>query len=334
MTKIRVAILGCGGFAQGMHIPLLKENKRYSIDAVMDIDQDAAKKCQELTGAKYWTNDAERVFSDPDIDAVFIITTHDSHAQFAIRSAEAGKHVFCEKPMALNIEDCQRVTEAVTKAGVKYTIGYNRGLAPLIQKAKSLLAEETSKMMLYHRIQALFPVDHWTHNPQVGGGRFVGEGCHIFDLFCEIVDKEPVMVYAAGGTFLDAEKVLIPDSSIVTITFTDGSIATTLIASAGCDDFPKESTEIYCNKKAISIENFRKMDYYGFEGHKQVSIDLNSVDKGQNVEIDLFADAVLNDVSPPNGLVKAARSAVISFKVNESVATGKPVTISSNEYLF
>ena len=148
------------------------------------------------------------------------------------------------------------------------------------------------------------------------------------------MDAPPVTVYAAGGTFLDPDTVKIPDSASVTITFADGSVATTLIASAGCPAFPKESTEIYCDNKAISITEFREMEYYGFENQDKVRVELSAMDKGQILEVDLLADAILNNTQAPNGLVKAARSALISYKVNESIATGKPVPITESEYTF
>ncbi len=334
MKSIGVGIIGCGGFARGMHVPNLMKNPKYKIIATMDIVESAARDLADTTGAKFSTTDANKIFADPEVDLVFITTTHDTHADLSIRAAQAGKHVMCEKPMALNAADCKAVALAVKKAGVKYTIGYNRGMAPFVQKAKALLATIPVKKIIYHRIQADFPVSHWTHDPNVGGGRFVGEGCHVFDLFCELVDKPPVMVYAAGGTFLDPEVVKIPDSANVTITFADGSVATTLIASAGCPAFPKESTEIYCANKAISITEFREMEYYGFENLDKVRVEFSAMDKGQILEIDLLADAILNNTEAPNGPVKAARSALISYKVIESIATGKPVPISESEYTF
>lgn len=331
---VKVGLIGCGSFAMGMHVPNLMKNPKYKIQATMDLNEEVARKAQEKTGAAYFTTDVNRLLQDSEIDAVFITTRHDSHASLSVQAAEAGKHVFCEKPMGLNREECRRVAEAVKANGVKYTIGYNRGMAPLVTNARELLREVSGKKLIYHRLQAPFPAQHWTHDPLVGGGRFIGEGCHIFDLLCELVEAPPVSVYAAGGTFLDPEKVSIPDSGIVTITFADGSVGTTLISSAGCPDFPKEATEIYCDHRAIYIVDFCRMEYYGFRGQKKVSMEFAAVDKGQAVEIDLFADAILKDTAPPNDLTKAARAAVISFKVNESIATGAPVSIEEEEYCF
>jgi len=332
MQTINVGLIGCGGFARGMHIPNLKKNPKYRIQAAMDIDQAIADQVAKDTGAAYATTDLHKLLADPAIHAVFITTRHDSHAALSIQAAEAGKHVFCEKPMGLNRAECRAVAGAVHKAGVKYTVGYNRGMAPLLTKAGGFLNTVSGKKIIYHRIQAPFPEDSWTHDPKVGGGRFVGEGCHIFDLLCELVQSPPVLVYASGGTFLDPAKVKIPDSGIVTITFADGSVGTTLIASAGCAAFPKEATEIYCAGKAIYINDFREMSYFGFEAQESARLEYGVVDKGQAIEIDQLADAILNDTEPPNGLVKAARAALISFKVNESIKNKAPVPVCEAEY--
>lgn len=331
MKKVTTGFIGCGGFARNMHMPILMKNEKYEIKAVMDINEEVAQEAAKQCSAQYYTSDVDKILNDQEIDLVFITTRHDSHADLSIKAANAGKHIMCEKPMALNYEDCRRVIEAVKTNNVKYTIGYNRGLAPMVTEAKKLLDTIDGKIMAYHRIQAPFPESHWTHIPDVGGGRFVGEGCHIFDLFSRLVDSEPVSVYAAGGIFLDPEIVKIPDSANVTITFADGSVCTTLIASAGCPLFEKEATEIYCANKAIFINGFKEMSYYGFDDQDKTELNFTKVDKGQRIELDQLADSILNDTESPNGLAVALKGAVISYKVLESLKTGQPAVIKPEE---
>ena len=327
MTPLKVGLIGCGGFARGRHIPLIKANPKYKVAAACDLNLQAAEAVQKEFNAQYATTEPEEILADKEIQAVLIITPHDTHASLSIKASEVHKHILCEKPMGLNIEECIRVARAVRKANVKYTVGYNRGMAPLILRAKDLLDGEKSKRLIYHRMQDSFSPGHWTHIPNVGGGRFVGEGCHIFDLLCELVPAPPVSVYAAGGIFLDPAKVKIPDSGIITITFADGSVGTTLIASAGCSKFPKESTEIYCGGKAIHINDFRELAYYGFIENGEGRITLAATDKGHRSELDLFADSILSDTEPPNGIDKALRAAMISFLVLDSIKTGKPAAV-------
>lgn len=332
--KVRLGLIGCGSFAKAMHVPLLKANPKYEIRGVTDIFEKAAEEMKECTGAAYAVTNVDELLADEEIDAVLITTRHDSHAELTIKAAKAGKHIICEKPMALSLEECRQIAEAVKAAGVKYTVGYNRGLAPMITEAKNMLKESDRKKMIYHRIQARFSEKHWTHDPKVGGGRFVGEGCHIFDLLCELVDARPVSVYAAGGTFLDETLVHIPDSAVVTITFEDGSVGTTIINSAGCNAFSKEATEIYCNNKAIYINDFKHMESYGFAGQPKKTIDIDQSDKGHAIELDMFADAVLNNTEAPNGLKRAMRAALISYLVNDSIQKKEAIEIKEEDYSF
>lgn len=333
-NKVVLGLIGCGEFARCMHVPILMKSDKYEIRGVADVFQKPADAMKELTGAAYAVTDVDELLADKEIDAVLITTRHDSHAELCIKAAKAGKHILCEKPMGLSLEECRQVTEAVKAAGVKYTVGYNRGLAPMITNAKDLLKNEKCKKMIYHRIQAPFPEDSWTHDPKVGGGRFVGEGCHIFDLLCELIEARPVSIYASGGTFLDSTKVHIPDSATVVITFEDGSVGTTLINSAGCPDFPKEATEIYCDNKAIFINDFKHIESYGFNGHKKITTDFDSTDKGHAIELDMFADAVLGDKEAPNNLKKAVRAAAISYLINESIEKKAVIEINQKDIDF
>lgn len=331
-NQVSIGIIGCGGFARGVHIPNLLANAKFCIIATCDTDLAAAQSARELFSARYATTDVERVLSDAGIDAILVATRHDSHGSLTIRAAQAGKHVLCEKPMGLSEGECRRVAAAVRTAGVVYTVGYNRGMAPLVLEAKDVLEGHVVKRLIYHRIQAPFPVDHWIHSASIGGGRFVGEGCHIFDLLCELVSSPPVSVYASGGVFLDAARVRVPDSGIVVLTFADGSVGTTLIASDGCSAYPKESTEIYCDGMAIEIADYQELFAYAGGAEPVRHVRLDAVDKGHERETDLFADAILEGAPPPNGLKSAFRAALISYLAGRSISSGEPQPIRESDY--
>lgn len=330
--RVKLGFIGCGGFARSMHIPNASSNDKIQVYAACDTDLGAAEEARGLGRAKYATSDVDLLLGDPQVDAVVIATRHDSHAELTIRAAKHGKHVLCEKPMGLDADQCYRVARAVRDAGIIYTVGYNRGMAPLVAMAKELMAQDASRKLIYHRIQAPFPPSHWIHDRRLGGGRFVGEGCHIFDMLCELVGAPPTDVYASGGTFLDPAKVPTVDSGIVTLTFRDGSVGTTLIASDGCGGFAKESTEIYWAGKAIHIDNFQRMSYHGVIDQGQGEVSLAAVDKGHRRELDSFASAILHSAPPPNGVPNALRAAFLSFLAVESAETGRPLTIHEAEY--
>ncbi len=332
-NRINIGIIGCGMFARTIHIPNLKANPRFRIAATADVDSKAAEQAGELTGADYSCADADELLRDGGIDAVLITTRHDSHADLTVRAARSGKHVLCEKPMGLDISECRQVAQAVKQNNVCYTVGYNRGLAPMVARAGELLSGLNEKKMIYHRMQNPVPPDHWLLDPSAGGGRITGEGCHVFDMLCALAGSEPVSVYASGGSFVPGGPDP-SDSSAAVIKFADGSVGSALLMSRGCPSFPKEATEIYAGGRAIYINDFREMEYFGFEGRKSVKVSFDSQDKGHARELELFAAAVLNGQPPPNGPENAARAAIIGFKAAESIRTGKPQEIEENDYSF
>lgn len=329
--EIGTGVIGCGSFANNIHIPNLLKNPKYRIIGVSDVEPGAAETTRGIAGADYSATDPEKIFRDHRIDAVFITTRHDSHAELSIKAAESKKHILCEKPMGLDYDECRLVKKAVLESGVKYSVGYNRGLAPMAVKAKKLLEDRSGKILAFHRMQNALPPKSWLLSTKTGGGRITGEGCHIFDMLCEIIQAPPAKVYASGGSFLDGSEDPM-DSACITITFADGSVGTALLMSSGSNFFPKEATEIYSGGRAIYINDFKEMEYCGFEGRRNIKLVFDSQDKGHAAEIDLFADSILNDSPPPNGLQNAARAAFIGFKARESINSGKPADISEDEY--
>src|SRR5262249_25940828 len=128
------------------------------------------------------TTSPAEIFGDPEIDAVFISTRHDSHASLALAAARAGKHVFVEKPLAMTVEDAEEIVRAVEAHGVLLSVGFNRRSSPLAVRARALLDGMAGpKTVLYRVAAGALPPEHWLRDPVQGGGRLVGEGVHFFD---------------------------------------------------------------------------------------------------------------------------------------------------------
>ena len=329
---INTAIIGCGSFVRHFHIPNMAQDDRYRIYAACDINEEAARSvCREYR-AEYATTDVERVLADPEVALVVIGTRHNLHASLTTMAAEAGKHVLCEKPMGITYDECRRVMKAVSENGIVYTIGYNRGMAPLISKARKILARQNEPVAMYHRIQTYLGAKfHWLLGMAEGGGRIIGEGCHILDLFCVVADSDPVRVYAEGGIFTKHPEADTPDTATITVGFENGSIANVLIPSIGNSLIPKESTEIYSGNVAIVIEDFQRMTACVGEQKEEVSLD--TVDKGHRIEIDLLAEAVLHGGPVPNDVSSAARAAVLCLKAIEAMETHQVQPVSREEYV-
>lgn len=328
--RINVAIVGCGSFAKGVHIPNMAANSKYRLYAACDVVEDVAREIAEEYQMAYATTDYKRILEDSRVDLVVITTRHDLHAQQSTQAARAKKHILCEKPMALTLEDCHEGMKVVRENKVKYTIGYNRGLAPLVTKARKILQDKGKPIAIYHRM-ANFITDHWLLDGKIGGGRVVGEGCHVLDLFCVLAGSEPIRIYAEGGAFTQNKSDVVPDTQVVTLSFQNNSIATMLLSSVGNNNAPKESIEIFCGQTTIFIDDFKQMRIW--DGNAPVqTVNLPSQDKGHAIEIDLLADAILNDTPPPNGPENACRAALLSFKVLEAIQTNHVQAIEESQY--
>jgi len=330
---INVGVIGCGGFARLVHIPNMRAHPDFNLYFACDIDRGAAKRAAAEFGFEKYGKSVAALLADKKVQLVLITTRHDSHTNLSIKAARAGKHILCEKPMCIKPSDVRKIMNVVKETGVKYAIGYNRGLAPLITKAREIIRKINLPIVIYHRMQNPFEGGtHWLLDEKTGGGRMVGEGVHCIDLFCSLIRSQPLRVYAEGGIFTGSEAHHIPDTFAMTLGFEDGSAAALVLSSVGTNKFSKESTEIYCRQTGIAIDSFKRMEIHSQELGIDEVIELPEVDKGHKAEIDMLARAIIDDTEPPNNITSAARSAIISFKAVKSAQTGKVQKISKEDY--
>ena len=317
---INIALFGCGGFVRHTHMANLLADDRFHIYATVDTDLAAAQNIAEECGAAYWTDDADRALSDPNVNLVFIVTPHHTHADLSIRAAEAGKHIFCEKPMGLNEEECSAV--AVCQAKVQYMIGHNRAVAPFILQANELLRRLQAPMLVYHRIADWNPYNRgWLLDEALSGGRVIGEGSHAVDMICQLAGQDPVRVYAEGGNFAEPNPTTSPDSAIITLGFPDESSGVVFLSSVANNAFAKEEVQITCANHTVVITNFQHMHIYAPEGKQGVS--LPAADKGHRTELDYLARAILEGITTPQGVQEGLRAAHCTFAAIRSIRTQK-----------
>ncbi len=315
---MNVALIGCGGFVRFMHLENLNRHEQFHIHATVDIDLDAAQSVAKAGDAAYWTDDTDRAINDPETDVVFISTPHHNHADLTIRAARAGKHIYCEKPMGLNREECDAVAAAVEKYGVKYVVGYNRALAPFSTQAREILAPLESPMLIYYRFADWNAYGtSWMIDEALSGGRVIGEGCHALDLLCRLVGQDPVRLYAEGGNFAAPSPTGAPDSAIITLGFPNGSTAVLYLSSVGNSGYPKEEIQITCNNHTIVIDGFERMDTYTPEGKETFS--LPSVDKGHWILLDEAASFFAGDAPSSVGVSEGLRASRLTFAALDSI---------------
>jgi predicted dehydrogenase len=184
------------------------------------------------------------------------------------------------------------VRQALELAGDRQLmVGFNRRFAPLAVKLRRMLADRAQPMCAVYTVNAgEIPADHWTQNPQVGGGRIVGEGCHFIDLLRyltgqPIVGLEARMMGAARGVEVRQDKM-----SIV-VEFADGSLGTVHYLANGSKRFPKERVEVFCAGRILALDNFKVLEGYGWPAFRRKR--LRRQDKGHQAEVTAFVDRVV-----------------------------------------
>lgn len=226
---IQTAIIGCGIYG-AEHARFLTGTPGTKLRAAADIDEARAGEFCEKFNADYATTDVTRLWADPEIDAVWICTQHDTHVSLAVAAAAAGKHVFVEKPLALTLAECDRAVAAVEASGVIGMVGFKFRFFPAVQAAQAFL----SRPMLTeaHAIDDLWPDGFWANDPVKGGGNVLSEGCHIVDLVLHLHPAPAVRVYAEGGN-RQHQALNIVDTMALTLAFADGAVANVSIGDVG-----------------------------------------------------------------------------------------------------
>jgi predicted dehydrogenase/threonine dehydrogenase-like Zn-dependent dehydrogenase len=296
--QLGVAVVGAGSFARAFHLPNVGRVGALKLRAVVTSHRRSAERAAADFGAQVATTDLDRVLQDPAVELVVIATPHHLHARQAIAALEAGKAVFCEKPMGMTRAEVDQVFDTVQHTNGFYAIGFNRRFAPTVVRAKELLAERRGPLVLNYRVMGTFiPSDHWVYDPVRGGGRIVGEACHFFDLLCYLVGSEPVQVTAVGGT-LSHPGTTLDDNVVCTLAFKDGSVASLVYGDLGQRQFPKERLEVFAGEGVLVInDDFRELRVHGFSGQRGMR--LPKPDKGHYSELEATAMALQQGQSSP-----------------------------------
>lgn len=243
----------------------------------------------EKFGFELVTSDPDVVFRDDAVDTVYVLTRHDSHARLALRALEAGKHAFVEKPLALTLEDLAALQDAVARSGCLLTVGFNRRFAPLADETRRLLGSRAGPAALVLTVNAgAIPRDHWTRDPEVGGGRIVGEACHFIDLARSLIGSpicslDVVAAREPSGRPID-------DIASLSLRFEDGSTAAVHYLANGSKAFPKERIEVFFDGKTLVIDNWHRLRRYGIRG--PLLERPRRMDKGHLAEIRTWLAAV------------------------------------------
>jgi predicted dehydrogenase len=320
--KIRVAIIGAGSFARAVHLPNLRSlSDRYQIRAIVSRTGHNAAEVARQFDAVYASTDVVKALSDPETDAVIIATRHNLHADLAIAALNAGKHVLLEKPTATTPEQLDRLDEFLTARRDDPTTpilltGYNRRFSPLARQLREQLVTRQNPMIINYRMNAGYvPLDHWIHGPE-GGGRNVGEACHLYDLFVFLTGSRATEVSARSispaTTYYGRS-----DNFVATMRFAEGSVANLVYCALGSSQYPKEACEIFVDGKVFALNDYVSLQSFG--ARPKIS-SLPAQDKGQRAELEAFAATITSGGKPPINAWEQLEVMRIAFDVQRQIS--------------
>lgn len=288
--KVRAGIIGAGNFVRATMLPALQANSKYALTGIADRSGKNSAIAGRKYGFKYATSDYKKMLDDESVNLIVVATGHASHAGLVSEALLAGKDVYCEKPLAITVKQLNDVKNALKGSGKRLFVGYNRRFSPHIQYIKDYLGGLTKPYQMVYMMNAGFiPKDHWVNDP-AQGGRIIGEGCHILDLFVYITDSSIKQVHWVNVTG-DREDMSYESESTLLFEFEDGSMGTLVYSAMGSKEYPKEEMRIFAGSSVITMNNYKETKIYSERGNKKFKT--SGISKGFDEAYEALAEAVL-----------------------------------------
>ncbi len=327
VDAVRLGVLGAGNFATAVLLPALSDLPHLQKVSIASASGMSAQHAAKRFGFARTSSDENEVLNDEQVNTLAILTRHHLHARQVVAALRAGKHVFCEKPLALNEAELQEIEQALAQSADQdvapmLMVGFNRRFAPFAQRMQAFLSGRAEPLFAHYRVNAgAIPLSHWVHDPVQGGGRLIGEGCHFIDFLTFLVGSPPLAVSAAG--LPDAGRYR-EDNLSLTFTFPDGSIGTLSYLANGDKAFAKERVEVFCAGRVAVLDDFRSLELVQ-QGRRQVQHARLRQDKGHQAEWQAFSSALLAGGPPPIpyehlfGVTRASFAAVQALRSGQTV---------------
>jgi predicted dehydrogenase/threonine dehydrogenase-like Zn-dependent dehydrogenase len=345
-------VIGAGNFANAVLLPALARTQA-RLAYVADLNGAAAREGARKCGGEQAVTDYRTILDDPEVNTIFITVGHHLHSRFVIESLQAGKNTFVEKPLAMNESELDEIISAYHSLANKpesqekghhslatkpeseakgghsplptphsLLVGFNRRFSPHTVKICNLLRGRSGPLCMNMTINAgAIPPDHWTQDPERGGGRIIGEGCHFIDLLSFLAGS-PVKTVSA--VMVGEGPAVRDDKTSIILGFVDGSIGTVNYFANGPKSYPKEMLEIFSDGRVIKMENFRRTRGYGFKDFR--TFKTSRQDKGHRAEIAALIDLVEQGgrpLIPFDELINSTRAsfaAVVSARENRMIS--------------
>jgi len=325
-NSVTAGVLGAGSFAMSTLLPAMKRVPSLGFVGVCAANGSHARHAAEKFGFRYCATDEAKIFDDPVINTVVIATRHHLHSQQVVAALQAGKHVFCEKPLCLHEEELAEIVRTYQHIDPKpqLLVGFNRRFAPMIQRMKAFLKDIGDPLALHYRVNAGYlPPDHWVNDPEQGGGCLLGEVCHFIDLLTFLVGASPIEVQthdmANSGRYA-------ADNVVLSLRFRDGSQGVISYLVNGDRSYSKERLEIFGGGAVAVLEDFRRLEVVR-HGHKQVFRSRLRQDKGHRGEWEAFSASIRDGGASPISFEEIVASTLATLRAADSRSSGQAVLI-------
>ncbi len=319
----KIGFIGAGSFAQNFLLPNCQ--KHGELIGVATASGNNARNIADKYHFQFASGNADDIHQSDQINTVFIATRHNLHAEHVLKAMQAGKHVFVEKPLALTIDELDQINRTYQQLTIDnpqsslVMVGYNRRFSPIIQKIRAVLPETSPKAINYRINAGFIPGDSWYQDPDIGGGRIIGEVCHFVDLCMYLANSNPVSVQA----FSMDTATNLHDTLTVNLKFSNGSVANISYFANGSKRMEKERIEIYCAGVTAIVNDFRETAIYGTSKKKIKT----AQDKGHAAEVAAFLNAIKTGNATPIPFEEIYLSTLATFKIIESLQSGKVIKI-------
>lgn len=328
-TTVNIGLLGAGNFTNATLLPAMKDIEGLRNVGIMSGSGMTARTTGDRYGFEFCTSDYDELLQDERVNWIVISTRHNLHATQAIAAMQAGKHVFVEKPLALSLEEMIEVFKVQQTTGKRLMVGFNRRFAPMVEAMHDFIKGHTRPLIATYRVNAgAIPADHWTQDPEIGGGRIIGEACHFIDLLQHLVGASPVSISTHA---LEGAQGTVSDEAVIVITFADGSVGTVIYAAGGDKAFGKERIEIIGDGRVAIMDDYRTLELV-HNGKRKSKNERMRPSKGHHQEWEALVKTIKNGQPTPISLEEIALSHLATFAAMESLRQGKLIPIDAEGF--
>ncbi len=318
-----LGVLGAGNYATAVFLPVVARTGGIDPVGIATGSGLSARHAATRFGYGFASSQEEDILDNERVQIVAILTRHNQHARQVVAACQAGKHVFCEKPLALNMDELEAIQTALENHPQSLLmVGFNRRFAPLTHRLVEFIGRRSEPLVVHYRVNAGYiPLSHWVHDPAQGGGRIIGEGCHFIDYLTFLIGELPVKVHTYG--IPDGERYC-EDNVVMNFLFADGSVGMVSYLANGDKSFPKERVEVFCGGRVAVLDDFRSLELVQ-DGQRKTTTSRLRQDKGHQAAWLAFLQAVKSGGEPPIpypqlfGVTRASFAALKSLRQREEI---------------